>query len=408
MRPIADKTSDFDTKALSSHDKKIQKRFEKFMETVDGLAFSKTGKLTVLKFLLDKEAKVLSKVKDAEKFNEKFELFTEELDLAVRKSKKEENRQEFLNLLQDRLARDGLGKDYKKYAALKSSGTSTADLIAWISEKQKAINPPKIRQRSHSQPAMLVSAPTPAQAPPITTAAPVANLPSSAPVFIVLPPVVQPAMQPFYPNMAQQPVAYPAVQYPFAPPTPQQYFPYPATPNPGAYPTTPPNMGYHPPVPASGMANQPSTQRVENAQPQAQTSSLPGSAPVRVTFNTGGTLNPRQEQARDEVINSFVNANFNRKGTITLLKFLVNNELPKYSEKPEAKRFNDKLDNFINSYEKIRASTGEQRHTRWAFECACRIAEKHLNSPERVTLMDKFLSEDTESIANWLNTLYDN
>jgi hypothetical protein len=86
----------------------------------------------------------------------------------------------------------------------------------------------------------------------------------------------------------------------------------------------------------------------------------------------------------------------------------VNNELPKYSEKPEAKRFNDKLNNFINSYEKIRASTGEQRHTRWAFECACRIAGKHLNSPERVMLMDKFLSEDTESIANWLNTLYDN
>ena len=119
-------------------------------------------------------------------------------------------------------------------------------------------------------------------------------------------------------------------------------------------------------------------------------------------------LNPKQEQSRDEVINSCVNANFNRNETITLLKFLVNNELPNYSEKPEAKRFNDKLNNFINFYEKIRVSTGEQRHTRWTFECACRIAVTRLNSPERVMLMDKFLEENTESIANWLNTLYDN
>jgi len=311
---------------------------------------------------------------------------------------------------------------------MKSSGASTAELIEWISEKQKAINPPKIRQRSHSQPAMLVSAPTPAQAPPITTAAPAANLPSSAPAVIVLPTVAQPAVQPLYPNMIQQPVAYPAGQYPFAPPTPPQSFPYPASPNPGHYPPTPPNMGHHQPFPASGMANpqypfappthqqyspypptpNPGAYQAANAQPQPQTSSLTGSAPVSVTFNTSGALNPRQEQARDEVINSFENANFNRKGTITLLKFLVNNELPKYSEKPEAKRFNDKLNNFINSYEKIRDRTGEQRHTRWAFECACRIAGNHLNSPERVMLMDKFLEENTESIANWLNTLYDN
>lgn len=165
-------------------------------------------------------------------------------------------------------------------------------------------------------------------------------------------------------------------------------------------------MGYQQPFPANGMANQPSTHLAANAQPQQKTSSLTVSTPALVAFNISGTLDPRQEQARDEVINSFVNANFNRKGTITLLKFLVNNELPNYSEKPEAKRFNDKLGNCIHSYEKILASTGEQRNTRWTFECVCRIAQKQLNSPEMVTLMDKFLSEDPESIANWLNMLY--
>jgi hypothetical protein len=171
MRPIADKTSDFDTKALSSHEKKIQKRVVSFMKIVEGLAFSQTGKLTILKFLLDKTTVVLSDTKDANKFNDKFHHFTDELDLAVRKSKKEENQQEFLELLQDRLARDGLGKHYKEYVAMKGSGVSTAQLIEWISEKQNAVNPPKVKQRSHSQPAMFVSAPTPNQAAPITTAA---------------------------------------------------------------------------------------------------------------------------------------------------------------------------------------------------------------------------------------------
>lgn len=412
MRPIPDKTSNFDTKALSSHEKKIQKRLDKFMETVEGLAFSQTGKLTILKFLMDKTTVVLSESKAAEKFNDKFHHFTEELDLAVRKSKKEENQKEFLELLQDRIARDALGKHYKEYASLKRSGTSTAQLIEWISDKQKTVNPPKVKQRSHSQPAMFVSAPTPAQAAPITTAAPltnaapVANLPSSAPVFIAPPQVVQPPIQPLYQHMAQPPVVYPTVQYPFAPPTPQQQFSYPASPNPGAYPTMPPHMGYQPPFPASGMANQPSTHLAANAQPQPQNSSVTGSVPAPAAFNANGSLTPTQEQTREQVLQLFDGANFNRKGTITLLKFLVNNELPNYSERPEAKRFNDKLGNFINSYEKIRASTGEQRHARWAFECVCRIAQKHLNSGERVALMEKLVTEDRGSIATWLNTLY--
>jgi hypothetical protein len=84
----------------------------------------------------------------------------------------------------------------------------------------------------------------------------------------------------------------------------------------------------------------------------------------------------------------------------------VNSELPTYSEKPEVKRFNDKLGNFINSYEKIRVSLAEQRNTRWAFECVTLIAQKSLDPAELVTLMDKLISEDRESIAKWLNTLY--
>lgn len=97
MRPIADKTSDFDTKALSSHGKKIQKRVVAFMKIVEGLAFSQTGKLTILKFLLDKTTVVLSETKAANKFNDKFHHFTEELDLAVRKSKEKKTSKNFLN-----------------------------------------------------------------------------------------------------------------------------------------------------------------------------------------------------------------------------------------------------------------------------------------------------------------------
>ncbi|NCW86048.1 MAG: hypothetical protein EBV69_08120, partial [Oxalobacteraceae bacterium] len=123
MRPIIN-TKDNDTKAPSSHEKKIQKRVEKFMETVEALKFSQTGKLTILKFLVDKSAVVLSNTKAGEKFNDKFHHFTEEMDLAVRKSKKEENQKEFLELLQERIARDALGKYYKEYAAMKNSGAS--------------------------------------------------------------------------------------------------------------------------------------------------------------------------------------------------------------------------------------------------------------------------------------------
>ena len=406
MRPIADKTSNFDTKALSTHEKKIQKRVVAFMKIVEGLEFSQTGKLTILKFLLDKTAVVLSESKAANKFNDKFHHFTEELDLAVRKSKRDENQTEFLELLQDRLARDELGKHYKKYAAMKSSGASTAELIEWISEKQKVVNPPKVKQRSNSQPVMFVSAPTPAQAVPTTTAAPAANLPSSAPIFTAPPQLIQPAMQPLYPNMIQQPVAYPAGQYPFAPPAPQQPFAYPATQHPGAYPVTPPNMGYQQAFPANEMAHQPYALPAANAQPQPKVSSLTSTATAQVAFNADGTLDARQQQARDEVIQSFVSAKFNRKGTITILKFLVNNELPTYSEKPEVKRFNDKLGNFISAYENIRVRTAEQRHTRWAFECVIFIAEKHLAPAELSKLLDKLISEDRQSVANWLNTLY--
>ena len=397
MRPIADKKSDFDTKALSSHEKKIQKRVVAFMKIVEGLAFSQTGKLTILKFLLDKTTVVLSDTKDANKFNDKFHHFTEELDLAVRKSKREENQQEFLELLQDRLARDGLGKHYKEYAAMKGSGVSTAQLIEWISEKQNAVNPPKVKQRSHSQPAMFVSAPTPTQAPPTTTAALVTNLPSSAPVFIAPPQVVQPAMQPYYPSMVQQPVAYPAPQQPFA---------YPATQHPGAYPVTPPNMGYQQAFPATAMANQPQVQPAANSQPQPQASSLTGLNTVQAAFAAGGTLDTEKQEARDKVLQNFDGAKFNRKGTITLLKYLVNSELPTYSEKPEVKRFNDKLGNFINSYEKMRDSLAEQRNTRWAFECVTLIAQKSLDPAELMKLMDKLISEDRQSVADWLNTLY--
>lgn len=369
MRPTGKITESIDTKSLSSHDKKIQKRVAKFMQIVDELAFSPEGKLTILKFLLDKTAVVLSDSKAANKFNDKFHHFTEELDLAVRKSKKEENQQEFIELLQDRLARDGLGKHYKEYSGIKSSGTSTAQLIEWISKKQKEVNPPKVKQRSHSQPAMFVSASTPTQAPPMTTAALVANLPSSAPVFSAPPTVNVPAMQP---------VINPAFQYPFVAPTPQQ---------PGGYPQV---------SPAPAMAFQ---------SPPTVSTSI-GPTTVRAAFNAEGILDSAQQIARDTVLDKFDGANFNRKGTITLLKYLVNSELPAFSENPQAKRFNEKLMTFVVFYEKTRQSTVEQKRTRWAFECVVNIAQRQLKNDELVALLDKLVSEDSQSVVNWLNTLY--
>ena len=421
MRPIIN-TKDNDTKAPSSHEKKIQKRVEKFMETVEALKFSQTGKLTILKFLVDKSAVVLSNTKAGEKFNDKFHHFTEEMDLAVRKSKKEENQKEFLELLQERIARDALGKYYKEYAAMKNSGASAAELIEWISDKQKIINPPKIRQRSHSQPTMLVSAPIQAQTPPITTAAPAANLPSTVPGLTVTQPMAQSPMQQISPVIMHQPITYPApypiaypVGYAFATPAPVQHFAYPptpqpfsypASPNPVSYPATPPAMGFQQPINITGMTHQPYPQTFAHAQDQQPGTPFNMPAPAQAAFNASGSLNPIQDQARDQLVQIFHEAKFNRPGTLTLLKFLVNGEKPTYSEKPEVKRFNDKLDKFIGSYEQIRTSIGEQRDTRWAFECICLIAKKNLQHAELSILMKKLISEDRQSVVSWLNTLY--
>jgi len=165
-------------------------------------------------------------------------------------------------------------------------------------------------------------------------------------------------------------------------------------------------MGYQQAFPATAMANQPQVQPAANSQPQPQASSLTGLTTVQAAFAAGGTLNTEKQEARDKVLQNFDGAKFNRKGTITLLKYLVNSELPTYSEKPEVKRFNDKLGNFINSYEKMRDSLAEQRNTRWAFECVTLIAQKSLDPAELVKLMDKLISEDRQSVADWLNTLY--
>lgn len=369
--PISPRTTE--TKAQYEHNKKIQKRVDDFMGTVKKLAFSPTGKLTILKFLLDNTAVVLSNTKAAEKFNDKFHHFTNELDLAVKESKKPKNQEQFLRLLRERIARDGLGSHYDEYATLRNSGATTEKLLAWISEKQKEINPPKVRQRSQSQPTMLVSTSTPTQAPPMTASQAFVPMVSNAPAFSMPAP-------PFAPSSAQH--AYPPMGQ------------YPASSAPCPSPAMPPQA--HPPAYAQ---SQPQPQ----PQPYGQASTVaPATQPA---FSVGGKLNDAQMYARENVFKIFKRANFNAKGTITLLKYLVNGDRPRQGSSPEAKRFNNKLSEFIDSYEFIRVGMGEEKHTQWAYECLIEIAESKL--PDHVEeLADKVTSQDRQSVVTWLNTLY--
>lgn len=415
MRPIKSEIRNTEKAKPSSHDKKIQKRADKFMELVSGLKFSATGKLSCLKFLLDKTAGVISDTKAAGKFNDKFHAFTEELDLAVRRSKREENQQEFLELVQDSLAREGLGAHYDEYAALKRSGATARQLISWISDIQKEINPPKVRQRSQSQPTMFVSASTPTQAIPTSTTRPLTPLPSSAPVFVAPAPTVFPSpAQAAYP-MPNGPVFFATPGY-YGPPPGQQAYPataqYPATPsawpNPAmqaqAYPQAVVNIQPQP-QPQPQIQIQPQPQPQPQAVAFTEISSDAGQ-PVFSEASLEVTLNQREKVILDAAVENFKSSNFNAKGTLTVLKYLINSERPPHTDNPQAKRFNDKLDQFINFFEQHRRNILSLHQPLWLFQFIVNMSSLKLSAGHVGDLVNKTLYEDRQSVSDWLSTLY--
>ncbi len=487
-----------DATTQSRHDRKIQRRIDDFMDTVNTLMPSRTGKLTCLRYLLDPKAKVLSDSKSAQGFNDKFAQFKQELDLALGQSKKESNRQEFVDGLMTALAKEGFRNDYNSYVA-KSGELPMNELLSWIREKQMEINLPKMKERSHSQPVMpappsptlttqtttqttttstqpvLVPGPMVMQQPvqmtnptgypplmssypPGTNFVPVGGyfptvmpmqamqvpapaFPQQQPVMLMqYPPMGVPngmmgnAYAQFPPMMMGQPVAAPMntmpAQQPGIPqPYPQTIIQQPVTPQ--AYPQT---MLQQPGIPQpypQTIIQQPATPQ---AAVQAPVSSGPQSAPAqaaapkslptqaavpssprvpteKATSAEKVNINaPLSQNGRDQLgaaFRLFTDAKFNRQGTITVVKYLVNGEIPAPAQNQGAQRFNDKFFQFTNSFDAIANRVDSDERMNWNFQVIRQVAFTQFNAAEIALLTTRFaINESRMEIVGWLNTLY--
>ncbi len=469
---------------LSAHNKKIQKRVDDFMDTINTLIPSPTGKLTCLKYLLDNDADILSDSKAAQPFNEKFSQFINELQVALKQSKKESNRQEFLTSLENALAREGLGDRYDNYVSNKSL-FSTQKLLEWIGEQQTQINLPKVRNRSRSQPVLTVTtdSDTPSKQTQTSTTSTQATVhkrtaTATTPFEVTekatntklrqegipqpIPQVVLQASVPHqtYQQMTPQPYgSYPAtMQQPFVSnqPYPQSVQqPY------GNYPRYPPSLqqpfvsnqpytqqvqqpyvnypSYPPTVQQPFVSNQPYTQQVP--QPYDNYPSYPPSvqqpygsrltnpqtlhqsafaAPTQTVVQTATAsqqapqsvdVHPPLTQTGHTQLNAastlFNQANFNRQGTITVLKYLVNAEVPAPSNNPAAQRFNNKFFNFKDTFDGITRQVNRGEYANWNLQAILKFSEKHFNPTELQRLAVALRSgESPQSITDWLNTLY--
>lgn len=466
----------FEGNQLSRHDKKIQQRVSDFMEIVNGLIPSRTGKLTCLKYLLDNNAKVLSNTKSAEEFNGKFDQFRNELEIAIGVSKKESNRQEFLSALKTALAKKGFEDKYDSYVTA-SNELSGNELLSWIREKQNEIAPPRVKNRSHSQPVLPAQSDTVITTQTTTTTSTQPMFTTQAPMVMQYPaqmtsqtgfppmmsaypqgttfvpvggyfPTVMPmqAMPNPAPSVAQQqqvaPMPYPPTSMPtgmmggsyvpfpsmvtqpgFTPanniPAQQSGIPqpYPQTmaQSPGipqAYPQT----ILQPMVPVYGSTM---TAQIPLAQP------APAPLPAQVTgwpsptatispqststekVNVNAQLSRETQKYLDSAFMLFTEAKFNRKGTITVIKYLVNAETPRPAQSPDGQRFNDKFFRFTHSFQAIANNVSANEYGNWTFQVLRRIAYTQLDAAEMALLTTRFIiDEPRHDIVAWLNTLY--
>ncbi len=151
MRPTSNTPRTSADFHLSKHDKKIEQRAKDFMDIFKNFDFSPAGHITCLIHLLDPSEVKLGKGPAAENFNRKFAQFSNELDLALGKSKKESNRNELKMALIAKIAARGLPFRYQNDYQKVSNNCSTDVVINWLKEIRKQINPPKTISRPHSQ-----------------------------------------------------------------------------------------------------------------------------------------------------------------------------------------------------------------------------------------------------------------
>ena len=297
MRPTGNASRSNEKIHLSKHDKKIEQRANDFMDVFKNFDFSPAGHITCLIHLLAPNAVNLGQGPAAQKFNQKFAQFSNELDLALGKSKKEENKNELKTALVRLIAERGLPHRYQYDYQRVSSNGSTADVITWLKEIRKIINPPKMTPRPQSQIITPVQTTTTTTTSPVlTTTAPVIRASHSyrsmpiqqqVPTGNTMPsyptqPFFHPNSMPY--NQMQQPAPYPTTHYVSAPSFPQaptamwhqgQAQPYPGTTNwpqqqqqqqPWQSPNAAP-QGQMPPYP--GPMNWPQPQQ-QQQQPQQQ------------------------------------------------------------------------------------------------------------------------------------------
>lgn len=144
MRPTSNASRSNEKIHLSRHDKKIEQRANDFMNVFKNFDFSPAGHITCMIHLLAPRAVRLGEGPAAQNFNRKFARLSNELDLVLGKSKKEENRNELKTALVRLIAERGLPQKYQMDYQSASNNLSTAEVINWLKEVREEINPPKM------------------------------------------------------------------------------------------------------------------------------------------------------------------------------------------------------------------------------------------------------------------------
>jgi hypothetical protein len=222
MRPTSNASRSNEKIHLSRHDKKIEQRANDFMDVFKNFNFSPAGHITCMIHLLAPKAVNLRAGDDD--FNRKFAQFSNELDLALGKSKKEENKNELKTAIIRLIAESGLPERRQDAYDNVSSNGSTAAVITWLKDVRKEVYRPKMTTRPRSQiiTPVQTTTTTTTTAPVIRTSQSYRSMPTpqQVPTGNMMP--GYPTQPFFYPNpmpvnQMQQPAPYPTTNYVPAP-----------------------------------------------------------------------------------------------------------------------------------------------------------------------------------------------
>ncbi len=395
---------------LSTHEKKIQQRVNDFMEIVHNFDFKRYEKLTCLKFLHDTNIKIPSYGISGEDFSGKFDQFKNELALAAGQSKKQSNQIEFLSLLRTALARESFGDRCGEYIE-KSQQLSTKDLIEWIGNRQKEINPAGIRSRSRSQPVLPLPADTavttqtlyPSNTPPVTKpranpAQPIQSMQQASGIPAPYPQTVLQA------SALPQPVS----QYPVSQPYLLQPIPYPQT----------HSMHYPNPMGQQQQFSQPYPQQTM-AYPQTIGTYFPNSIgqqpqDTELFFRSPNSHihgNEKMSQASaklaQQIRKSFSDAQFNREATIKIFKYILVSEGPGSANDWRAPNSHEPFVTFLKLYDQTLERVTPDDRDIWKLSVLITFAATNL-APTEMQQLQRFLLNGISSgqIAEWLERLY--